>query len=460
MNQDTSPPLTEERAPQIGVGQLLGSCLLEEILGCGGMATVYRASQTLMKRTVAVKLLKPKLGEEQRNLRNFLKEAMTIARLQHPSIAQVFYAGEDRGQYYLVMEYIDGRDLRKVLRQDGPLSLWKTLEVGRQVADILAYTHDRRMIHRDIKPANIMVRASGEAVLTDFGIASLLCDPDSGSWGTLHYMSPEQFQGDRIDERSDLYSLGVTLYVLLTGTVPFRTNDRAELRRRVLEEPPPDLSEALPATPKKVSRIIDRLLAKDPNDRFASARDVVHAIDGVTTGTGQIELLSLPLAKKRNRLRLSRVAVALGFAMALGGVIFGALWTVFLPSEVLERVTFRNVIGAESISEAIDVFAEAIRRGDLDSLLPIVAPSARTEPEFLESLAALFRTASAVDARIILSQVLLSEDETRAQVFLVFGSGTRQPVLQVNAAWTKAGTDRWFLRPDSSRGEILYGTVR
>jgi len=260
---------------------------LDTEIGRGGMGVVYRAKDRRLKRVVAIKVLPPELAFRSEIKTRFLREAETAAQLNHPNIVDIYAVDDAEGIVYFVMAYITGDNLAKRLHQQGAMSVDETRRVLRDVADALAYAHERGVIHRDIKPDNILIDAqSGRPMVTDFGIARAVTEGDSRltatgiAIGTPTYMSPEQAAGERtIDGRSDLYSLGVLGYQMLTGEPPFTANSTPAILVKHISELPTPLEQRRSDVPPDLARIIMTLLEKEPANRFPSANAVVVALD-------------------------------------------------------------------------------------------------------------------------------------------------------------------------------------
>jgi len=251
------------------VGETLGQYRLTKELGKGGFATVYRALQPALNRHVAIKILHPEYVRDQRALRRFKREALAVARLNHPNIVTVFDYGEHEGRAYLVMEYIEGSTLKGRLGK--PVTYTMALELVTAVANALDYAHSKGLIHRDIKPANILFTHEGRIVLSDFGIVRLADDQSSltrGVIGTPYYMSPEQALGREVDGRSDLYSLGVVLFEMLTGRVPFKGESPVATLSMHASLPVPSARELNPSLTEGIDRVIRIALQKTPEERF------------------------------------------------------------------------------------------------------------------------------------------------------------------------------------------------
>ncbi|MGH7620451.1 MAG: protein kinase domain-containing protein [Gemmatimonadaceae bacterium] len=266
---------------------------LDTEIGRGGMGVVYRAKDRRLKRTVAIKVLPPELAFRSEIKTRFLREAETAAQLNHPNIVDIYAVDEAEGIVYFVMAYIEGDNLAKRLHDHGDLSFDETRRTLRDVADALAYAHERGVIHRDIKPDNILIDAqSGRPMVTDFGIARAVSDGDSRltatgiAIGTPIYMSPEQAAGERtIDGRSDLYSLGIVGYQMLTGEPPFTANSTPAILVKHISERPTPVEQRRADVPPDLARVIMLLLEKDPDNRFPSASSVVAALDSGTVPT-------------------------------------------------------------------------------------------------------------------------------------------------------------------------------
>ncbi|HUW35193.1 MAG TPA: protein kinase [Planctomycetota bacterium] len=265
---------------------VIGGCELLEKLGKGGNGVVYRARQLSVGRVVAVKILRPALSQDAVYVERFLREARTAARLNHPNIVNAIDAGCDQGHYYFVMEYVDGVTVRKRL-DAGPLAEQEALRIARDIAAALAHANRHAVVHRDVKPDNIMLAADGAAKLADLGLAKnftfdVNVTLESSALGTPHYMSPEQARGEtRIDIRSDIYSLGATLYHMLTGVPPFRGDTPAAVLTKRLLEAPPNPREQRPDISLATSLLIQRMMARDPEKRFATPDELLAAIDSL-----------------------------------------------------------------------------------------------------------------------------------------------------------------------------------
>lgn len=269
------------------VGQQVGKYKLTRLLGRGGMAEVYEAFQYGLERQVAVKILQGHHALTQDMIDRFKREARSIAQLRHPNIVHVFDFDVENDLYYMVMEMIPGEVLGLYLRRQGAMPVQEVLRIGIQLADALDYAHSKGIIHRDVKPTNILFtdERRQQIVLTDFGIA-LLTDATRLTMGTMlfgtpAYLSPEAGRGERVDERSDIYSLGVVLYEMLTGKIPFDADTTYGMIMQHIHQPLPSPRQLNGDVPAVVERILYKTLAKDPKDRYQLARDLRNALQTV-----------------------------------------------------------------------------------------------------------------------------------------------------------------------------------
>jgi len=250
-------------------------------LGRGGMGIVYKAHDTVLDRVVALKVLPEALRENEVALQNFLREAKSAAKLNHPNIVTVYDAGEQDGRYYIAMEFVDGTTLKDILKRKGPIAPGGVLNVLLQMCEALGYAHEQRVIHRDVKTANTMWTRDRKAKIMDFGLAKVVEEVRNHTTlvsGTPYYMSPEQTLGKNVDHRTDIYALGVTTFELATGTVPFREGN---VPYHHVHTPPPDPRELNPQLPAFLAQIVLRCLQKDPAARFQSTREIAALVKQV-----------------------------------------------------------------------------------------------------------------------------------------------------------------------------------
>jgi serine/threonine-protein kinase len=247
-------------------------------LGRGGMGIVYKAQDTVLDRTVAFKVLPDALKENPQALKNFLREAKSAAQLNHPNIVTVYDAGEQDDVYYIAMEYVDGNTLKEIVKHRGKISAGGIVHVVAQLCEAMAFAHEKKIVHRDIKTANIMWTRDHKAKIMDFGLAKVIEEVRNHTTvvsGTPYYMSPEQTLGKNVDHRTDIYSLGVTIFELATGTLPFREGN---LPYHHVHTPPPDPEDINPDLPPMLASIIKRCLRKDPADRYQSTLEILAEV--------------------------------------------------------------------------------------------------------------------------------------------------------------------------------------
>lgn len=251
-------------------------------VGGGGMAVVYKAKDLLLNRFVAIKILSEALSNDSEFIRRFSREAQSAAALSHPNVVNVYDVGRDGFTHYIVMELVDGPTLKQYIQERGPLPVQEAAAIAVQICDGLAHAHENQIVHRDIKPHNILLGSNGRVKVTDFGIARAASSStitQTGSvMGSVHYFSPEQARGGVIGEKSDLYSLGIVMYEMLTGQLPFDGDSAISIALKHLQEQPRDPRELNPNIPDAVAEIILRALDKNPDNRFASAREMMKAI--------------------------------------------------------------------------------------------------------------------------------------------------------------------------------------
>lgn len=256
-------------------------------IGEGGMANVYLGYDTILDRNVAIKVLRGDLSNDEKFVRRFQREALSASSLAHPNIVEVYDVGEDDGVYYIVMEYVEGKTLKQLLKKRGTLTLSEAIDIMSQLTDGMAHAHDSYIIHRDLKPQNIMIKDDGQIKITDFGIAMALNSTQltqtNSVMGSVHYLPPEQASGKGCTIKSDIYSMGIIFYELLSGSLPFKGDNAVEIALKHMREPLPSLREDNSAIPQSIENIVRRATAKNPKNRYESARsmheDLLTALD-------------------------------------------------------------------------------------------------------------------------------------------------------------------------------------
>ena len=269
----------------------IGHYTIVSELGRGGMGIVYKAREEALDRFVAIKVLTERLTEDDTYLQRFVREAKAAAGISHPNIVPIYYVGEDNGHPYFVMEYVSGRSLNKILREEGRVGNPRASQMILQAAHGLAAAHDHGIIHRDIKPANLILDDRGTVKIADFGLALPVAAEtrltNTGMLvGTPGYLSPEQCMGEPVDHRTDIYALGVTFYELLAGAPPFRGDSPLALLRQILDEPAPDVTRLNPDVTADTRQVLERMIAKDRNQRYQSCHEIVSDLEDYLVKSG------------------------------------------------------------------------------------------------------------------------------------------------------------------------------
>ncbi len=382
----------------LSTGAKLGPYEIISPLGAGGMGEVYRAKDTRLERTVAIKILPAEVAQDALRKQRFEREAKTISSLNHPNICTLHDIGSQDGTDYLVMECVEGETLAKRLEK-GPLPLEQVLRFGAQVADALDKAHRAGIVHRDLKPGNIMLTATG-AKLLDFGLAkpaaplvteatltvAVQTTPvtqEGTIVGTFQYMSPEQVEGKDIDGRSDIFSLGAVLYEALTGKKAFEGKTQLSVASAILEKDPAPITAAKPLTPPALNHVIQKCLAKTPDERWQSASDLGAELKWIAGGSGQTAVAAqMPSAKK------SRETLAWGVAGALAiALVVGAFWwrnskpqeqTMYFPAPLSSPA--RDIaVAPNGHTVAVVTYLESARKNAL-WIYELGAPTARSLP--------------------------------------------------------------------------------
>lgn len=247
-------------------------------IGEGGMANVYLGYDTILDRNVAIKVLRGDLANDEKFVRRFQREALSASSLSHPNIVAMYDVGEDDGLYYIVMEYVEGKTLKQLLKKRGSLTLSEAIDIMLQLTDGMAHAHDSYIVHRDLKPQNIMIQDDGQIKITDFGIAMALNSTQltqtNSVMGSVHYLPPEQAAGKGTTIKSDIYSMGIIFYELLTGELPFKGDSAVEIALKQMKEPLPDVHKLNNDIPQSIENIILKSTAKNPKNRYDDAKSM------------------------------------------------------------------------------------------------------------------------------------------------------------------------------------------
>jgi serine/threonine-protein kinase len=313
---------------------------VEELVGHGGMSSVYKAKDSLLERHVALKILHEQYGTDEGFVERFKREARSVAQLQHPNVVTVIDRGEENGRQYIVFEYIDGENLKEHVVRKGRLEVREALEIAVEVARGLAFAHEQGLVHRDVKPQNILLNGDGRAKVTDFGIARTV-EVDGGMTqtgtvlGTSNYIAPEQASGQPVDAHSDVYALGVVLYELLAGEVPFPGESFVAVAMKHMHEPAPNLLDVRGDVPLRVVAAVDRALEKDPEQRFptmdafaAELEACLAELDRGPDGDATVVIpsrQSAPPARRRKQVSRWPIAIGLLALLAIAAIVIGLL---------------------------------------------------------------------------------------------------------------------------------------
>ena len=275
----------------INKGQMLaGRYQIIRTIGEGGMANVYLAHDTILDREVAVKVLRGDLADDEKFVRRFQREAISASSLIHPNIVEMYDVGEDNGNYYIVMEYINGRTLKSLIKKRGALTLPEVIDIMLQLTSAIACAHDSYIIHRDIKPQNVLVLEDGRVKITDFGIATALNSNEltqtNSVMGSVHYLPPEQANGSGATIKSDIYSLGILMFELLTGKIPFKGDSAVEIAIKHMKEPIPSVRKINPDIPQSIENVILKACAKNTKNRYDNVKEMYDDIKNALTDEG------------------------------------------------------------------------------------------------------------------------------------------------------------------------------
>lgn len=361
------------------IGKVLGGRyeLLEEI-GKGGMAYVYKARCVLLNRIVAVKVLRDDLGGDEEFLNRFNAEAQAAASLDHQNIVSIFDVGVDDDRHYITMEYVDGQTLKEYITQKGPLPYKEALDIASQICDAIEAAHNKNIVHRDIKPHNILITADGKIKVADFGIARFgtgkTLSNGNDILGSVHYISPEQAKGMSVDNRSDIYSLGVVLYEMLSGRLPFDSDNPVSVAMMQIEESPQNIVSTVSNLPISCQHMVFKAMSKDPDLRYQTAAEFKADISGIyrdpnvvidkrflyenlnsEPDSAKSAVVPKPQAKPHIKAVMVALSVITSFVIVFGGYLIWRMNPVEVVSGIFsskpKQIETPSVVG-KSLSEA------------------------------------------------------------------------------------------------------------
>ncbi len=468
----------------MGPGSRLGPYEIVAPLGAGGMGEVYRARDAKLGREIAVKVLPAAVGDDRGRRQRFEQEARSASALNHPNILTIYDIGEADGALYIAMELVDGKTLRELIASGEPLPTRRLLDLAVQVAEGLSKAHAAGIVHRDLKPENLMVSRDGYVKILDFGLAKLT-EPVSAQdqsalptavapptepgtvMGTAGYMSPEQASGQPLDFRSDQFSFGSILYEMATGKKAFQRKTGAETLAAIIREEPESLAQAAPAAPAPVRWIVERCLAKDPEERYASTKDLARDLKSVrdhlseTSASGGIAAAA-PARPRRNRWLA-------GIGLLAAGIAIGTFARLVLPSRADSPIRFRQltfqrgtIYSARFANDGQTVFYGAAWDGG-----PLQIYSTRSDGQQSRSLALppadVLAVSPAGEMAISLGRHFTVGFETSGTLARVpLEGGAPREILEnvVDADWSPDGKDLAVARVVEGRYRLEYPSAR
>jgi serine/threonine protein kinase len=350
------------KAEDLNVGDVIGGFQIESVLGKGGMGVVYKAHELSLNRKVALKVLSHRLSSDEEFIRRFKREGQVIAGLDHPNIVRILSLGEEQGIYYFAMEYIKGKDLAQILKEKSVMPIEEALTITAQVASALAEADVRGVVHRDLKPSNIMIDEKGKVKITDFGVAhvnesDIKLTRTGWFLGTPEFASPEQASGAPLDVRSDIYSLGAVLYWMLAGRPPMTADSPQAVLIKIATESLPSIHKVNPSVPEPVCRLIEKMTAKDVNQRFQKPNEILSAINECTNAIkGSAQLASGRVqnkAGKPQRFYVKAIGGIAGIALAIFLIVWAGDALIFKKKPIAPPSKVAEATKQETTSDAV-----------------------------------------------------------------------------------------------------------
>jgi len=449
-------------------GKTLGNYEVGDKLGEGGMGEVWRARDTRLGRSVALKILPPELANDPNRRQRFEAEARAVGQLNHPNIVAVYDVGQQDGLGYMVSELVDGESLRALINR-GPLPLRKLVDLGAQIADGLAAAHGSGIIHRDLKPENIMLTRDGRAKILDFGLAKQTVKPTGEEttatalsepgvvMGTVGYMSPEQVRGQPVDPRSDIFSFGCILYELATGKRAFQGSSAADIMSAILNSEPPELIAVSAALPSPLDTIVRRCLEKRQEQRFQSASDLSFALRSMSSLSGsQPSQLGLTVPQSRKWMRAALAAAGAIVLVAAGYFLRDR--TAITNSPTFERLTFRqgHVSAARFSSDGRSVLYAAAWDGGTNRVFLVTPGNPESRDLQMPDGGQLLSVSAKSDLALLVGPFGKDGSGTLAEN-AVTGGQTRPILDDVSAAeWSPDGSSMAVARKVNGKWRIEF----
>ncbi len=349
---------------------------LLDVVGEGGMSVVYRARDNILDRIVAVKILKDEFAKDQGFVEKFRTEALSVARISHPNIVNIFDVGVQDGTYYIVMEYVDGHTLKQLIRQSAPLPVEKAIDIAIMICDGVHHAHEKGIIHRDIKPHNVLITEQGMVKVADFGIAQAVSAGTitygNNIVGSVHYFSPEQAKGEPINRTTDIYSIGCIMYEMVTGKVPFNADSPITIALRHINEDSPSARALNPDVPVGLENLIHKAMAKQPGQRFQTAQEMRNTLLKIQQGNG-----GALTGKKEDAVKSKKKMKPLGkgiIAIAIFGLLSGILWmmagNLFGPEIAVPKIVGMDIKQADAELSKLGLVLKVIGRENNDQADP------------------------------------------------------------------------------------------
>jgi serine/threonine protein kinase len=341
---ETAASAQKAAAPDPLLGKKMAHYQIEAVLGQGGMGKVYKARNINLDKICAIKILpKEFASEDPTTVERFLREARSAAKVEHPNVLPVSFVGKVGDSYFIEMQYVDGGTLYDVLKRQGRLDSREAARIVRDIAAGLSAAHERGIIHRDIKPGNVMLTSKGHVFIMDFGLAkmtqaSIALTKQGMILGTPLYMSPEQAMSRPLDQRTDIYSLGVMFYHMVTGSPPYFSNSAVEVVGQHIRAPVPDPTQLAPETPPQVAAIIQRMMAKDPNERHQNCAELVRELEAFLAGGGAAVYVPEAATPRAERAAARRAAARKG---APWGIVVGVVAGIIALGAVAAYILVR-----------------------------------------------------------------------------------------------------------------------